>query len=113
MAMSWGRRREHDRSGCPNSECLGACPLQDSPPDALLQAAPRRGCTAIASQAKASFYRSGPLAEDELKPFLLKVAIVCEDLGEGMPAHGVHGNTVSEAIVLIRALFIQRETLEE
>ena len=44
---------------------------------------------------------------------MLKVAIVCEDRGEGMPAHGVHGNTVSEAIVLIRALFIQRETIEE
>ena len=60
-----------------------------------------------------TFAVSNKREPQELKPFLLKVAIVCEDLGEGMPAHGVHGNTVSEAIVLIRTLFIQRETLEE
>ena len=44
---------------------------------------------------------------------MLKVAVVCEDLGKGMPAHDVHGNAVGEAVVFIRALFIQRKALEE
>ena len=81
------------------------------PPPAGAARRQRRGRRRV-STARA-VYACSPLAEEELKPFLLKVAIVCEDLGEGMPAHGVHGNTVCETIVLIRALFIQRETLEE
>jgi hypothetical protein len=55
----------------------------------------------------------GSLAEEELKAFLLKVAVVREDLGEAMSSHDVHGDTVRQAVVLIRALFIQREAVQE
>jgi hypothetical protein len=39
--------------------------------------------------------------------------VVTEDLGEAMPSHHVHGDTVREAIVFVGSLFIERETLEE
>ena len=44
---------------------------------------------------------------------MLKVAVVCEDLGEGVPAHDVHGNAVGEAIMFIRALFIEGKAFEK
>jgi hypothetical protein len=41
------------------------------------------------------------------------VACVHEDRGEGMPAHDVHRDAVGEAIMPIRAPFIQCEAPEE
>jgi hypothetical protein len=56
--------------------------------------------------------QSTALAEAELKAFWFKVAVVCEEIAEGMLAHEVHGDVVSEAIMLIRAPFIQREAFQ-
>jgi hypothetical protein len=52
-------------------------------------------------------HHAGRLPEEALKSFLLKVAVLREDLGETMAAHHVHGDTVCEAVVLIGTLFIE------
>lgn len=94
-------------------------PLAGIRSDTPLRIVPQRGaarrqpCARRRASTTRAVYAWGSLAKEEPKPFLLKVAVVREDLGEGMPAHGVHGDAVGEAIVLIRAPFIQREALQE
>jgi hypothetical protein len=65
-----------------------------------------------ASTARA-VYACGSLAKEGLKALLLKMAVVREDLNDIVLSRGVYGNTVSEAVLLIRALFIQHEALKE
>jgi hypothetical protein len=53
------------------------------------------------------------LAKDELKALLRKMAVVREDLDDIVLSHGVHGNTVSEAVLLIGALFVECDAIKE
>ena len=41
------------------------------------------------------------------------MAVVGEDFGDAGGAHGVHGNTVGEAVAFVRAGFVERQAAEE
>jgi hypothetical protein len=48
-----------------------------------------------------------------VKAFLGEVAVVGEDVGEALTAHGLHGNTVGQAIPLVQAGFIEGQASQE
>lgn len=41
------------------------------------------------------------------------MTVVREDLGDIVLSHGIHGNTVSEAVLLIGALFVECDAIKE
>src|SRR5262249_47279286 len=51
--------------------------------------------------------------EQNVKPFLCEVVIVGEDIRKSMLAHGLHGNTVGQAVFLIGPGFIERQGIEK
>jgi hypothetical protein len=48
-----------------------------------------------------------------VKTFLHEVAVVGEDVGETLAAHGLHGNTVGQAVFLIGPGCIERQGIEK
>ena len=48
------------------------------------------------------------LAEQDVKAFLGKMVIVRQDIHEALAAHDVHGDTIREAVLLIKARFVER-----
>src|SRR5712691_8042080 len=51
--------------------------------------------------------------EQDVKAFLGEVAVVGEDVGKALAAHGLHGNTVGQAIPLVQAGFIEGQASQE
>ncbi len=52
-------------------------------------------------------------AEQHLEPFLLKVSIIGENVGQSFVAHRLHRNAISQAVAFIGAGFVQREAGEK
>ena len=48
-----------------------------------------------------------------MKAFLGEVTVVGEDVGKALAAHGLHGNTVGQAVFLIGSGFIKRQGIEK
>src|SRR5450755_3050705 len=51
------------------------------------------------------------IAEQSAKALLLKMPVVRQNFGQTFPAHGLHGNTISQAVGFIGTSFVQSQAL--